>query len=115
MAREKRDVWIKRVERWRGSGLSAREFGAEVGIDSKALLRWSWRLRSEQRRAAQTSAAPSIPAPEWVEVTARPVESQSTPTVTSLFELVLPTGVTVRVPPGFSSDALKRLLETVGR
>jgi hypothetical protein len=113
MAREKRDEWIKRVARWRDSGLSAREFGAEVGLDHKRLLRWSWRLRAEQRKAAATSTTPA--APHWIEVSAHPIESASARAASSLFEVVLPSGVTVRVPPGFSTDALKRLLEAVRR
>jgi hypothetical protein len=31
MGRESREVWEKRLARWRESGLSAREFAAEVG------------------------------------------------------------------------------------
>jgi hypothetical protein len=63
MAREKRQVWIKRVERWRETGLTAREFAAEVGIDPMALSRWSWRLRAEQRapiRSTRARAAPGV-------------------------------------------------------
>jgi hypothetical protein len=90
--------------------LSAREFGAEVGLDYKRLLRWSWRLRAEQRRAA--SASKTAPAPEWIEVSAQPAEPSA---AASVFEVLLPNRVTVRVPPGFSVDALQRLLQAVGR
>jgi hypothetical protein len=34
MARERRDVWEKRVERWRESGLTAQEYAAEIGVES---------------------------------------------------------------------------------
>jgi transposase-like protein len=113
MAREKREVWIKRVERWRESGLTAREFAAEVGIDPMALSRWSRRLRAEQRRAAESVTSPTAVLPQWVEVTAPATEPAPAPAAPASFELVLTSGVTVRVPPGFSSEALKRLLETV--
>jgi hypothetical protein len=32
MAREKREVWVKRVERVAESGLTANEFAAEIGV-----------------------------------------------------------------------------------
>ena len=40
MARESREEWAKRAERWRDSGLRAAEFAAEVGVNP-------WTLSSE--------------------------------------------------------------------
>src|SRR4051794_32377521 len=49
MARESREVWLKRVERWRESGLSVKEFARELGINAHTLAGWRWRLRAEDR------------------------------------------------------------------
>jgi hypothetical protein len=32
MERVSREAWAKRVERWRGSGLTAAEYAAEIGV-----------------------------------------------------------------------------------
>ncbi len=37
MGRESRETWAKRVERWKDSGLTAREYAAELGIKSHSL------------------------------------------------------------------------------
>jgi len=37
MARETREVWVKRVERFRDSGLTLKEFAAEVGVNAHAV------------------------------------------------------------------------------
>lgn len=47
MARESREVWLKRVERWRESGLSAAEFANEVGINAGSLRHWGWRANAD--------------------------------------------------------------------
>jgi DNA-binding transcriptional regulator YiaG len=44
MAREPREVWEKRVARWRESGLKAKEFACEVGVNANTLAHWAWRL-----------------------------------------------------------------------
>ena len=40
-------MWIKRVERWHDSGLSAKEFAEQAGVDSDRLRHWKWRLAKE--------------------------------------------------------------------
>src|SRR5436305_195417 len=37
--RVNREEWAERVERWKDSGLSAKEFGAELGINPRTLVR----------------------------------------------------------------------------
>lgn len=44
MARDGREVWAKRVERWRESGLTAKEYAAEVGLNPNTLTHWGSRL-----------------------------------------------------------------------
>src|SRR5215218_3845912 len=56
MARESREVWTKRVDRWRASGLTADEFASEVGIKSNTLKHWSWLLDHEKRGSKPDTA-----------------------------------------------------------
>jgi hypothetical protein len=37
MAREKREVWAKRVQRWADSRLTAKEFASETGVNENTL------------------------------------------------------------------------------
>jgi hypothetical protein len=40
--RASRDEWQKRVDRWKDSGLTAKEFAAETGINAGTLQFWSY-------------------------------------------------------------------------
>ncbi len=111
MDRESRETWAKRVERWKDSGLTAKEYAAELGINAHSLSWWRWRLSSagsptpraarSRRRASRDSAAPLT----FVEL---PAAATSEP-----FEVVLPSSVRVRVPAGFDAAALGRLLDVL--
>ena len=46
MDRTSREEWAKRVERWGDSGLTAKEYAAEIGIKAHTLSWWKWRLSS---------------------------------------------------------------------
>jgi transposase-like protein len=72
MTREGREVWAKRVERWRDSGLTLREFAAEIGVNANTLAGWRWRLSS---RAAAAPAASERRGPAFLEFVA-PVEDR---------------------------------------
>ena len=118
MGRESREVWVKRVERWRSSGLSAGEFAVEVGVNANTLQNWGgWRL-SAKRRCSEGRTAPKTEAVQWIEVAAATKEQESAPLSPSAppekFELVLASGRTLRVPAGFEAEALRRLLTVVG-
>jgi hypothetical protein len=106
---ERREVWVHRIERWRESGLSAREFSARHGFKATTLHHWSWRLRREQDREApprspksrRPSIAPLAPL-SFIEVQATSTEER--------FELELNDGRRLRIPSGFAADSLQRLL-----
>ena len=111
MAKADRAEWSKRVERWRDSGLSAKEFAAETGLKASTLSYWKWRLKSEGKPAPRSASL--------VKTTARkPPQEQSLSFVevarsaiaASRFEVELAHGVVVRVPMDFDSEALGRLL-----
>jgi hypothetical protein len=117
MARESREVWIKRVERWRESGLSAAEFATEVGINAGSLRHWGWRVNAD-RRSEVAKGPRSKDALTFVEVSAPTAESSPQPPPANAapekLELVLASGVVVRVPRVFDAAALRRLLAIVG-
>jgi len=112
-ARESREVWATRVERWVDSGLTAKEFASEVGVNPRTLSYWKWRLRNEG--TPDDSAKRSTPrrtkskeSPLFVQVAglgAPPAETQPRG-----LEVVVGTDTVVRVPPGFDESTLGRLL-----
>lgn len=118
MKRESRAVWLKRVERWHDSGLSAKEFANEICVNENTLKNWGWRVNADKRAAG--SAAP----PERVECepmrfvqVAAPTDEVAPPSPlppTEKLELVLAGGMTVRVPADFEPATLRRLLTVVG-
>jgi hypothetical protein len=86
------------IARWRASGTSKASFCREAGIATVTLGRWLRKLEVE--RAVERS-------PVLVEVgrRERPVRDG--------YEVVLPGGVEVRVPAGFSDEDLARLLRVL--
>ena len=113
MTREGREVWAKRVERWRDSGLTLKEFAAEIGVNANTLAGWRWRLSSQEAVAPVASRAPA-----FLEIVA-PVEDASedegsaaeaaAPGMEPL-EVVLRSGHRVRVPARFDEAALRRVV-----
>lgn len=120
MGRESREIWVKRVERWRDSGLSAAEFAAEIGVNVASLRHWSWRLNAERRLPDDQQPAAGAAPLTWVEVAA-PASVPAAPAAQSpqsdekpdRLELVLGGGVIVRVPDRFEPEALRRLLSAL--
>ena len=123
MARTSRAEWAKRVERWKDSGLTAKEFGTETGVNPSTLAFWSWKLGSEQRESRRTSTAPS---PRSHKRGAEPKKKRDKPAagrlvevstvVTSsppMLEVVLASGARVRVPAGFDEATLTRVVRAV--
>ena len=119
MGRESREIWAKRVERWRDSGLSVKEFARELGVNHNTLAGWRYRLGVEElARATSTHAGESstrggarpdeTKAIEFVELVRAPAAEQR-------FEIVAASGWTVRVPAQFDGEELRRLLAIVGR
>ena len=103
------EQWRKRVERWKDSGLTAREFAAETGINFHTLRFWSSRLQSEKR--GKSGAMVVAPKPRFIEVTealtgAKPVLGGSR------LELVV-ADVVIRVPVGFDEKTLRQVLSVV--
>lgn len=123
MDRADRETWAKRVERWGDSGLSAREFASELGIKSRSLRWWKWRLaadaktttttagssKTRQRRRKRGDTAAGATPLTFVELT--PTVGVAPPPI----EIVLRSGTQLRVTTGFDATTLERILEIVER
>ena len=100
MRRETRDTWATRIAEWRASGLTAREFARREGINESTLRWWSSRLG----RLAKSAAVSPL---TFVEMTGavRPEP----------IDIVLTSGVRLRVPQDFDAAAFERLLGALAR
>jgi len=106
-ARAGRDEWQKRVQRWKDSGLTAREFAAETGINAGTLQFWRYKLKHGIRPAARTKRKPPSN-----EILASLVEVRA-PVVADddrRFEIELGNGRRVRVGSGFDAETLRSLI-----
>jgi transposase len=120
MSRASRSEWAKRVERWKDSGLSAKEFAAETGVKSSSLSYWKWKLGTDIERGGERIAAvtvdrkprasrkPSRRAAGFVEVSAGTVTTTS-----SMLEIMMSGGARVRVPAGFDEETLMRVVRVL--
>ena len=109
MTTTKREKWAERIEAWRRSGLTAKEFAAQAGCHPETLRHWGWKLKAEAVGRLKPRAG-------FVEVLAPMVtglEARSREQVSEPVELVLSRGIRVRVPPRFDAPSLRRLVETL--
>lgn len=102
-----RETWLKRVERWKDSGLSARAFASELGISEPSLKWWKWKLAAEAAGAPiqkrRRVVEPEKPTVTFVEVPQAASRRAS-------IEIVLPSRVRVRVRDEFDASVLERVL-----
>lgn len=122
MERASAEQWAQRVERWKDSGLTAKEFAAETGLKASTLSYWRWKLGAsskgagessgprERRRNAISKAPVFGESEQFVELPAAVLTASSEPTL----ELVLGGEVRVRVPIGFDEATLTRVVRAVG-
>jgi hypothetical protein len=108
MERTARETWAKRVERWRDSGLTAKQYASELGISAQSLSWWKWRLSSGAKapQGAQARRPRALPPPApltFVEMAAPPARES--------LEVVLPSSIRIVVPSTFDAPTLGRLLD----
>jgi transposase-like protein len=119
MGRESREIWAKRVERWRDSGLSVKEFARELGVNHNTLAGWRYRLRVEELACATSKHAGESTARSGAKSDERKaiefVELARASTTEQRFEVVAANGWIVRVPVQFDGETLRRLLAIVER
>ena len=99
--RASRDEWQKRVDRWKESGLTAKEFASETGINAGTLQFWQYKLKKGEskvrsRRLTRTQASilssiVEVPTPGAIQ--------------DSRFEIELRNGRRLRVPAVFDVSA----------
>jgi transposase-like protein len=117
----------KWVERWKDSGLTAKEFAAEVGLQASALYYWCSQLsgaaakgsadrdeipeqsvRPRRTRSARPKKRSATPSPRFVELPVAAVAHAP-----AMLELLLG-DVRVRVPSGFDEATLTRVVRALG-
>jgi hypothetical protein len=95
--------WAQRLEMLQQSGLSVRKFAEREGLKAGSLSFWKWKL--EQR--GQRQEVPRVTPLRFVELMA---EAPTPRAPATQFEIVLRSGLTVRVPGGFDAAELARLV-----
>lgn len=98
MERGTRAKWAARVRQWRSSGLTAAEFAQKVGFNAATLRWWSSRLKTQPSDEADVVSPLT-----FVEMTGA-VRSEP-------IEVVLGSGVRLRIPADFDAVAVGRLLD----
>lgn len=109
---ESREVWAKRVERWRESGLGCAEFSSEIGVNPKTLSFWDWRLRKdgtisprELRPVEEPRDEKAMSKPMFMELVTVPAPANA-----EAIEIVVRT-VTVRVPQTAAADLVRQAFD----
>ena len=107
--RTSRDEWARRVERWGRSGLTAKAFAEQTGVNAHTLKFWRWRLAFEAKQAAAIVPAKArgrradVP---FVEVVAAPAAGLPSGKLVDGLELLLPGGLRLRMPMGLDEVGL---------
>lgn len=113
----------KWVERWKDSGLTAKEFAAEAGLKASALYYWRSQLSAAGRKDHDGKDQPM---PSTETLAAKPTK-RSPKTTSHFVELPIATltqtpvvlellfgDVRVRVPSGFDEVTLTRVVRALG-
>jgi hypothetical protein len=119
MKNDRRELWTKRVECLRDSGLSAKEFAGEIGVNPWTIAHWKWRMGAERRGKLKPGKRHEDPTPQtFVEITpgtvsqvealipSRPSKHPKVPEPEPL-EFVLHSGLRIRVPVLFDAGTLR--------
>jgi hypothetical protein len=114
MAKASRAEWVKRVERWQDSGLTAKEFAAELAVSPNSLTFWKWKLgreRNTQHDAAKTmKPAAKTTEPKFLQLV--PTHNEAVGGVP--LEVVIRGDIVVRVPRDFDEHTLTRVVRALG-
>ena len=98
--RQKEQLWRGRVREQAHSGLSIREFCESRGVLESSFYFWRRELQARETEHAAAGCPPAFAA----------VTLASTDAPSADLELVLTSGVRVRVPVGFDPQTLRELL-----
>ena len=101
-----RQLWAERLARFADSGLRPAEFCAAEGVSLPSFYSWKRRLHAESRSPSPEQNLDTQPGPRLLPV--------RLPAAATAVELVLPSGVMLRVPPGCDLAFLRALIESLG-
>jgi transposase len=93
MGRETLIVWAERVRRWRASGVTAREFAVQEGVNRHTLSHWAWKLGRARV------------APAFIEVIATPEIRDG-----GSIEIILRETLRIRVSGAFDATVLREVV-----
>lgn len=119
LPRTKQQEWEERVQQWKNSGLTAKQYAAENGINPNTLVHWQCRLAADRRRRQRIEKGfVEVTAPLAMAIGRDPAESS--PDVVGQnascepFEVVDRGGLRIRIPARFDPHGLRLLLATLG-
>ena len=97
--------WTRILDRWKSSGLSGRAFCQREGLGAPNFYAWKRKLRLRGSSRGAPSRSQRL---KFV-----PVEVRAAPPSAAPLEVVVAGGRVVRVPSGFDTAALTRLLSVL--
>jgi transposase len=106
MAETGRERWSVRVEEWKQSGLTAREYAARAGLNVGTLGYWKWKLSRDAAREPKTRSNKRrrrVSKPKLVELA--PISLSD-----DRVEIELSSGHRLRLPRHFDPESLTRLV-----
>ena len=112
MGRDTRSTWAKRVEAWKTSRLTAKEFASKHALRAGTLAWWAWRLGKE--RSGGKSAQVAVRRDRTTIEPLTFVEMTSSLALEPL-EIVLRNELRVRVGASFDEAALVSVLDVLER
>ena len=100
--------WARRIEEQEKSGLSIRKFAEREGLKPGSLSFWKWKLARPSGAVKPSPVAPL----RFVELTAVPPPPPPPAPCDdgAVFEIMLRTNRSIRVPAGFDARELARLV-----
>jgi hypothetical protein len=98
--------WAERVARWEESKLGREEFAAKEGVAGEQLSWWRWKLKRMGVAPLELVTAASEPSFVRLEASGPLLRAEQAEPL----ELILSGGVRVRIPVGFDSDTLSRVM-----
>jgi hypothetical protein len=108
--RTARAEWAKRVERWKDSGLTAKEFAGELGINPRSLVFWKWQLKRDGLGTPAIAREQPPKVPRRRSAAKLPLVELRPSLMETRIELELGAGRRLKIPAGFDVDSLRRLL-----
>ena len=119
---EKERFWRQVVKGHAGSGLSVRQYCADRGVSEPSFFAWRRELterdaaankpaRSTPRRAVVRAMSQRPAPPRFAQLQIAPSE----PANGALIEIVLSTGIRIRVPRGACQNTLSNVLDALER